>query len=250
MDKILKNMLFLLISIIVFFCIAINIDLILNLLLSTEKSVLYIYVIGFLWVIFLPITFFSISFIFDFIVNFNTERSIIRFGALLVIYFFFSLPVFIAVSVNAWQFGLLEDTPQNFSFLFLITFLTLITIRFSCYPDPDLQINRIIELRIREFYFSFIMANVIIALFIICYYLYIAPEIIENLTKFTFSTIYSNNKDFSKLFFLYAASILLVSIFAEYILIHIRPHLKLISNIFWIIMYFVVIIILGFAFIL
>lgn len=249
MDKILKFLLLLLSNIITAFILLLNINLFFDLLikLSSGKSIFYLYFIGFLWIIFLPTVIFSLSRLFKLITNYDIKKDPMRFLKLLFIYFIFSIPVFVSVAINAYQLNLFQYTPENVSFFLLITFLTLITIRFTCYPHSDSQFNPIIKLRIDDFYFSFIMANIAISLFVFCYYLYTKPIIIENALFTLFLTINSNKLNFLEIFFYYCIEIFLVSILTEYALIRFRPYLRLIIPMIWIFLYFVVVIFVGMA---
>jgi len=241
MDETLKKLIVILIFwIFVFGCLISYNFIIKNIYtLIQNPSILYVYIIAGLWIIILPLSFSYVSYFFDKIINYKIKvgfEDLPKILLLLIFYLCLSIPVLLAVIINAIQFNFLKIEGKSLAFIFLITFFYLVVIRLTCYPYDLEEYNRTLEGRFRDFFFSFIMANIIIAVFISSYYLYLDPNQafmqIVYYTKFVKDTFLN----WLNILLLYFIGIIGVSIIAEYALTIIRPRLKKIG--LFVIIYF------------
>lgn len=219
--------------------------------LNTKLPILNVYLIGLIWIFFLPLFLYTLSIGFDKIVDYNIgngfRERIIRILWLIIHYIAFSIPVLIAVAINSYSLNLLKIQGNNIEFIFLLSFLSIITIRYICYPDANNPFNQTISTRIKDFFFSFIAANITIALFIISYYLYIDQQRITDGILVIYYLFNQFPANMGIIFLLYAIDIIMISVLAEIIRIYARPHFHFIGIVIWSFVISFVIVFVGFA---
>jgi len=234
MDKTLKALIILLGIVISVSIIIINNQIFseLFIFLSENAPILYVYIIALLWLIIIPLSLIYVSYFFDKIVNYNIgmdlhEKSH-KIPILVLIYFCLSFPVLIAITVNAIQFNLFKFDGKSIAFIFLITMFTLISVRQIYYYYSGKGFNSTIGQRFKDLVFSLIMANIVIAVFILSHALYVDPATAFSQYLFYLSYIKNTISSWLYIGLLYILGIIGITIVAECSLV-IMPKLKIIG---------------------